>query len=75
MIEQSYSTDLYSGFAIDSAVKVYSEYASFELDKTPEAYKVRITRTGDFDESMIADEFANYALGATIEARQTEAAT
>lgn len=74
MIELSYSTDLYSGTAIDSAVQVYSDYASFELGKTPEAYKVRLTATGGFDEGTIADEFSNYALGATIEQRQSEAA-
>jgi len=73
MIEIDYSTDLYSGTAIDSAVQVYSDYASFELDKTNEAYKVRITKTGEFDEKTIADEFSNYALGATIEERQSEA--
>jgi hypothetical protein len=73
MIEIDYSSDLYSGTAIDSAVQVYADYASFELDKTNEAYRVRITATGEFDEHTIADEFSNYALGATIEERQSEA--
>lgn len=74
MIELSYAADLYSGFAIDSAVKVYSDYASFELEKTSGAYTVRLKATGEFDEQTIADEFSNYALGATIEERQSETA-
>ncbi len=74
MIELSYRSDLYSGFAIDSAVKVYSGYARFELEKTPDAYTVKLTATGEFSDAAIADEFSNYVLGATIEERQSETA-
>lgn len=68
MIELRFRADLYSGFAIDSAVKVYSEWAELELERLPEEYVVRLTATtADHHEETIADELANYALGATIE--------
>lgn len=69
MTELVFDADLYSGFAVDEALKAYSAHADFELEKRPEAYVVRVTGKGDFDEATIADEFGNYALGATIEAR------
>ncbi len=72
MTELRFKTDLYSGFAIDSAVKVYGEYADFDLEKTDEEYIVRFTPTGDFPADAIADELGNYALGATVEERGTE---
>ena len=68
MTELVFSTGLYSGFAVDAAVKAFSAHADFELEKRDEAYVVRLTSKGDFDEATIADELGNYALGATIEA-------
>ncbi len=72
MIEVRFSSELYSGFAVDSAVKVYADYASFETEQKDGAYVVRLSASGDFDESMIADELANYALGTTIEQHRSE---
>jgi len=65
-----FPSDLYSGFAIDSALKVYADFAEFALTEEPEAFVVRLTATGDHAEADIADELANFALGATIEERQ-----
>lgn len=67
MIELRFHTDLYSGFAIDSAANVYRQFADIALEKTPDAYVVKVTATGEHDERTIADELSNYALGATIE--------
>ncbi|GMV14545.1 MAG: hypothetical protein HS104_42380 [Polyangiaceae bacterium] len=69
MIELRFPSDLYSGEAIDQAVKVYAEHARAELEQTPDAYVVRLHALGDASEGLVADELANYALGATIERR------
>lgn len=70
MIDLRFSSELYSGFAIDSAVKTYSGFAEFVLEREPEVFVVRLTALGEHSEPRIADEFSNYALGATIEERQ-----
>lgn len=69
MIELRFPTDLYSGEAIDKALKVYAEHARAELEETPDAVVVRLHALGDVSEVLVADELANYALGATIERR------
>ncbi len=66
-MELVFPIDLYSGKAVDAAVKMYEPYASFELEKTDSAYIVRLTAQGDFTDAQIADELANYALGASVE--------
>ena len=71
MTELRFPADLYSGFAIDAAVKVYEPFAKFELEKTDEAYIVTLESKGDQDETTIADELCNYALGATVEERDS----
>jgi hypothetical protein len=70
--ELHFDSSLYSGNAIDAATKVYAEYARFERELVGGAFVVRFEATGDFDEAAIADELMNYALGATIEARQED---
>lgn len=62
-----FARDLYSGFAVDRAVKVYAEFASCRLEERPDAWVVEVTSSSGHDERAIADELANYALGATIE--------
>ncbi|MEB2312608.1 MAG: HxsD-like protein [Sorangiineae bacterium] len=71
MTELRFRADLYSGFAVDAAVKVYADYAKFELEQKDGVYFVKLTSTGDADEAMIAEEFSNYALGTTIEQHRT----
>ena len=54
MTEVRFSADLYSGFAIDEAVKIYSEFARFELEKEPAEFIVRVTATDeDVDEDSV----------------------
>jgi hypothetical protein len=67
MIELVFARDLYSGFAVDSAVNAYAEFADCQLEERPDAWVVSLTSSGEHDERTIADELANYALGATIE--------
>ncbi len=79
MIELRFHQDLYDGFAIDEAVKIYGPYAAVELVREPSAYFVRLTATADalaqgIDERTLGAELANYALGLTIEADRASGA-
>lgn len=67
MIELRFHHELYDGFAIDEAAKVYGPYADMELVREPDGYVVRVTGSGEIDERTVAAELANYALGLTIE--------
>lgn len=69
MTALSFRIDLYSGFALDAAAKAFAEFASIALRSDAERYYVELSSKGDVDERRLADEFANYALGATIERR------
>ena len=69
MTELRFPADLYSGPAIDAAVKVYAEHARAELEKTADVFIVRLEALGDVNEELLVDELSNYALGATIERR------
>src|SRR5262249_2826285 len=68
VIELHFHHDLYDGFAIDEAAKVYGPYAAMELVREPEAYVVRLTATAEgVDERTLAAELGNYALGLSVE--------
>jgi hypothetical protein len=71
VIELRFHEELYDGFAIDEAVKLYEPYAAFTLAREAGGYAVKLeSKPGDdggADEALIAAEFANYALGKTIE--------
>ena len=67
MIELRFHHELYDGFAVDEAAKIYGPYATMELVREPEGFIVRLTGTTDIDERTIAAELGNYALGLTIE--------
>lgn len=69
MIELRFDPELYSGDAIEAAVDVYSAFAELSLDKQVDSYIVQLTSNGEHAEQTVADEFANYCLGGTIEAR------
>lgn len=69
MIEKRFHSDLYDGKAVDAAVRVYEGFGTFELEKAPEAFVVRIRANSGIDEKHLADELANYVLGTTIESR------
>lgn len=72
MIELRFHRDLYDGFAVDEAAKVYGAYAAMDLVREPEAWLVRVTVRPDtlaqgIDERTLAAEMSNYALGMSIE--------
>jgi len=74
----TFSEDLYDGFAIDEAAKAYGGVAKFSLERADGLYRVSLEaipgdaeRATRFDESKIALEFQNYALGATIDRLRT----
>lgn len=72
MIEKRFHSDLYDGKAVDAAVRVYESFGSFELEKEQDTFVVRISANAGVDEERLANEFANYALGTTIEARKAK---
>jgi hypothetical protein len=72
VIELVFHEELYDGFAIDEAVKVYSDYAGMELLRKDGGYVVRVSAGPQaieqgIDESVLCGEILNYALGKTIE--------
>lgn len=71
MVEKHFRSDLYDGTAVDSAVKVYERFGSFELERRDGAFVVRVTAKAGIDERELADELCNFALGETIEKRDT----
>ncbi|HZF49358.1 MAG TPA: HxsD-like protein [Polyangiaceae bacterium] len=72
MIELRFHHELYDGFAVDEAAKVYGEFATFDLEEGTQGYIVRVTALPaaleqGIDERTIGAELMNYALGKTIE--------
>lgn len=72
MIELRFHEELYDGFAIDEAAKVYGAYAALDLAREQGAYVVRVTASPErgIDEATIAAELSNYALGLSVEKRE-----
>ena len=80
MIELRFHHELYDGFAVDEAVKVYAEFAAMHLERDPHGYIVRVTAHPSaieqgIEEGTICAELLNYALGKTIEKSTAGAAT
>ena len=69
MIELRFDPELYSGKAIDFAVKTFESFAKIETSQEADAFIVRVAVEpgADHDEGTIADELSNFALGTTIE--------
>lgn len=67
MIELRFHHELYDGFAIDQAVKVYGPFGTMELAREPGGFVVRVTGSEGMPEGALAAELANYALGLTVE--------
>jgi hypothetical protein len=72
MTELRFHKELYDGFAVDEAAKIYGAYGTMELEQQANGYIVRVTASADtiaqgIDEHALAAELANYALGKTIE--------
>jgi hypothetical protein len=64
--ELSFDRTLYSGPALDEAVKAFDGFADFALSETAQAWVVRVEGPRERD---VARELSNYALGLTIRAR------
>ena len=74
MTEVSFHHELYDGFAVDEAAKIYAAYGAMDLEKKDGGYVVRVTVNAEtaaqgIAEATLVAELANYALGKTIEAR------
>lgn len=72
MIELHFHHELYDGFAVDEAARIYAEYGAMDLVREEHGYVVRVTlRAGatapGISERALGAEIANYALGKTIE--------
>jgi hypothetical protein len=68
---------VYTGVAVDEAVRVYATYAQIERAPEPEGeapdaghHVVRVTAATPKREQRVARELANYALGLTIAAHR-----
>lgn len=78
MTEITFHHELYDGFAVDEAAKIYADYGAMELVREPGGFVVRVTihaATAEqgIDEATLVAELANYALGKTIETRTAAA--
>lgn len=74
MTEITFHHELYDGFAVDEAAKIYGAYGAMDLERQPGGFIVRVTVNAataeqGIDEATLVAELANYALGKTIEAR------
>lgn len=72
MIELRFHHELYDGFAVDEAVKMYGRFAEMEQAREPFGFVVRLkikdsAQNKGLSEQMIAAELLNFALGKTIE--------
>jgi hypothetical protein len=78
MTEVTFHHELYDGFAVDEAAKIYADYGTMDLERKPGGFVVRVTIHADtaaqgIDEATLVAELANYALGKTIEKRTSAA--
>ena len=74
MTEVTFHHELYDGFAVDEAAKIYAAYGAMDLEKKDSGFIVRVTVNAEtialgIDKATLVAELANYALGKTIESR------
>jgi hypothetical protein len=67
MIELRFCRSLYSGQALDQAIKTFAAHAECTREMTDAAWVVEVTARRPDRERMVAHELANFALGLTIE--------
>jgi len=65
--ELSFHKELYDGFAVDEALKVYERFGTLERAEEAARWVVRVTAASPEREGRLASELANYALGLTID--------
>lgn len=69
MIELTFSEAIYSGEALDVALRTFAEFGEFQRSQRDGYFVVQCSPKGEHSTELVADELANYALGVTIEAR------
>ncbi|MCS6902439.1 MAG: HxsD-like protein [Myxococcales bacterium] len=67
MITLTFHKELYDGFALDEALKVYERFGTLERAEEEGRWVIRVTATSAPREERLARELSNYALGLTIE--------
>ncbi len=72
MTELRFHRELYSGTAVDTAVKTYGPFARFELAEEPQYWIVRVSGDAPTRERKIAGELANTALGLSVSGRNVK---
>jgi hypothetical protein len=75
VIELRFAEDLYDGFAVDEAAKIYGGYGTIELSRAEGAYVVRVRGNDGVDDRTLAAELANFALGLTVDAQGSGSAS
>lgn len=67
MTELRFHRAVYSGRALDEAIKVFDRHATFEQAEDAQHFVVRIAARRDSKQRAVAGAFANYALGLTVD--------
>jgi hypothetical protein len=66
-IDLRFDRSLYSGPAVDEAVKVFARHGEFHLSQETEAWVVKLRALKAAQTRRLAHELANYALGLTVQ--------
>ena len=67
MTELRFHREIYSGEAVDEAVKTWARFAEFELSEADEHWVVKLTPKHEAASRQIIGEFGNYVLGLTVD--------
>lgn len=67
MIRLRFHREVYSGEAVDEAVKRLARFATMQLEEEADHWVVRVTAKSPGKERRVAGELANWALGITVE--------
>lgn len=67
MTELRFDRQLYSGEAVDQAVKAFAGFAAFELEQTDAHWVVRVTPRDPKLARRLLGELGNHALGLTVQ--------
>jgi hypothetical protein len=65
--ELRFPREVYSGEAVDEAVKTWQRFADFELSETDDHWVVKVTPKHEAAAAQIIGEFGNYVLGLTVD--------
>lgn len=67
MTELRFHRQLYSGEAVDQAVKAFAGHATFHLQETDDHWVVDLEARDPALQRRLEGELANYALGLTVQ--------